>query len=72
MGGPRERKSVFQGDPENARVAELELAIVRLNDVLNEMWGRDDCREFAAPLGARQIDKLMAAQNAAFALIGQE
>lgn len=52
-----------------AHIAELEAAIVRLNDVLNEMWGREDCKEFAAPLGARQIDKIMEAQNAAFALV---
>ena len=54
------------------RIAEFRAAIVRLNDVLNEMWGRDDAKDFAPALGAPQIDKLMDAQNAAFALVSRK
>jgi hypothetical protein len=47
------------------RVSDLEAAIVRLNDVLNELWGRDP-REWAT-----QIAAIMEAQNAAFVLVGR-
>ncbi len=57
---------------QRARIAALEAAIVCLNDVLNEMWGREDTKDFAPVLGARQIDKIMDAQNAAFALVEQK
>jgi hypothetical protein len=54
-----------------SRLPALEDAIVKLNDALNELWGRDDCKDFAAPIGVRMLDKIMGAQNYAFSLVSR-
>ena len=51
------------------RLRALEEAVVKLNDALNELWGREDCKDFAAPIGPQMIDKIMNAQNYAFSLV---
>lgn len=56
----------------NVRIAELEAAIAQMNDALNEIWSRAATKDLVQALGMQQLDKLMAAQNAAFALIGRK
>lgn len=54
----------------NEHIAELEAAIVGLNNTLNELWGRDDQRGVAVAIGTQMLDKIMNAQNLAFSLTG--
>jgi DNA repair exonuclease SbcCD ATPase subunit len=40
-----------------------------LNEVLNSLWGADDCSAIAQVIGARRLDAIFEAQNSLFAML---
>lgn len=43
--------------------------IRKLNDVLNALWGADDCSAIAQTIGAKRLDTIFEAQNSLFAML---
>lgn len=50
-------------------VALITMRIHALNDVLNALWGADDCSAVAMAIGAKRLDAIFEAQNSLFAEI---